>query len=146
STTGSFHGSNEPSSRTESMSFCALTRVVTSTVHIAVVVVALLVSLVQPLPHGVVVLTERGRRTMHGRVGIGRGIVEPQRRAGQLEVTEAWMTDVDQQALGQRLLPGVDLVERANFAGRHTSVGQARQPVLRRLGGQDGVDVGDQLV
>ena len=56
---------------------------------------------------------------------------EPQRRAGQRQAAQRRVLDVDEQALAQRLVPLVDLVEAAHLAGRDAGLGELGQ---QRLG------------
>ena len=100
----------------------------------------------EPGSDGLVVLAEAGRREV-GLAGAGvRVVVEAERRAGELDAAEGRVVDVDQQALGQRLLPLVHLLEVADLAGRDPLVRKAFQPHVRRLGGERGLDRGGQLV
>lgn len=61
-----------------------------------------------------------------------RVVVEAQGRTGQLDRPEGGMVDLDQQALGTGLVPGIDLVQGAYPTGGDARVLEQLQPVVGR--------------
>jgi hypothetical protein len=83
-----------------------------------------------------------------GRLGLSlrAGIEEPQRRTGQLYPAQGGVLDVDQEALGERLVPAVDLVDRADLPGRDAGGGEPGQQLLGGNVGERALEQFDDLL
>src|SRR5437868_5553485 len=97
----------------------------------APVIVRSFLPLPQPVPYRVAVLVEGGRREVFDRLGA----VEAHGRARQFDPAEYGVLDLDDQALGAGLRPGVHLVDGADGPGRDAEVAQGAQPVRAVVAG-----------
>ena len=64
------------------------------------------------------------RRMRVGLAPTSQGVVvQPERRARELDRPEKWVIDIDDEALAAGLLPVVDAVERPHLPGRDAELG-----------------------
>ena len=80
------------------------------------------------------------------RLAVRTDVEEPQRRPGQRQPAERRVLDVDEQALRERLVPAVDLVDGADLARRDADLREPGQQVLGGDVGEGPLEQGDHLV